>query len=58
MPDIIPLAPGCAAWLDDLKTRIHTAQQQAAMAVNLLLLTKLKTPDHRLANAQSAIERS
>lgn len=34
MPDIVPLPPGYTAWLDELKTRIHTAQQQAALAVN------------------------
>jgi hypothetical protein len=57
MPDIIPLPPGYAVWLAELKTRIHTAQQRATLAVNLVLLTKLKTPDQRLAYAQSAIER-
>lgn len=34
MPDIIPLPPGYSAWLDELKTRIHTAQQWTALAVN------------------------
>jgi predicted nuclease of restriction endonuclease-like (RecB) superfamily len=34
MLDIVPLPPGYAIWLDELKTRIHTAQQRAALAVN------------------------
>lgn len=34
MPDITPTPPGYAAWLADLKTRIHNAQQRAALAVN------------------------
>ena len=34
MPDIIPLPPDNAAWLDELKTRIHAAQQRATLAVN------------------------
>ena len=34
MPDIVPLPADYAAWLAELKTRIHTAQQRAALAVN------------------------
>ena len=34
MPDIVPLPPDYAGWLAELKTRIHTAQQRAALAVN------------------------
>jgi len=34
MPDIAPLPPDYADWLAELKTRIHNAQQQAALAVN------------------------
>ncbi|HZX30429.1 MAG TPA: PDDEXK nuclease domain-containing protein [Rhodocyclaceae bacterium] len=34
MPDIVPLPADYAAWLFDLKTRIHSAQQRAALAVN------------------------
>jgi predicted nuclease of restriction endonuclease-like (RecB) superfamily len=34
MPDITPLPADYAAWLADLKTRIHSAQQRAALAVN------------------------
>lgn len=34
MPDITPTPPGYAAWLAELKTRIHSAQQRAALAVN------------------------
>lgn len=34
MPDIVPLPPDYAAWLTELKTRIHSAQQRAALAVN------------------------
>ncbi len=42
MPDITPLPAGYAAWLAELKTRIHTAQQRAALAVNRdLLLPRL-----------------
>ena len=31
---LIPMPSGYADWLVDLKTRIHTAQQRAALAVN------------------------
>lgn len=34
MPDISPLPPDYADWLAELKTRIHSAQQRAALAVN------------------------
>ena len=34
MPDIVPLPPDYADWLIELKTRIHHAQQRAALAVN------------------------
>ena len=34
MPDIVPLPPDYASWLAELKARIHTAQQRAALAVN------------------------
>jgi predicted nuclease of restriction endonuclease-like (RecB) superfamily len=34
MPEIVPLPADYAAWLAELKTRIHTAQQRAALAVN------------------------
>ncbi len=34
MPDIAPLPPDYAAWLTELKARIHTAQQRATLAVN------------------------
>ncbi len=34
MPDIAPLPVDYAAWLAELKTRIHTAQQRASLAVN------------------------
>ncbi len=34
MPDIVPLPPDYTAWLAELKTRIHTAQQRATLAVN------------------------
>ena len=34
MPDITPTPPGYPAWLAELKTRIHSAQQRAALAVN------------------------
>ena len=34
MPDIIPLPADYAAWLAELKTRIHCAQQRASLAVN------------------------
>lgn len=34
MPDIAPLPPDYADWLAELKTRIHNAQQRAALAVN------------------------
>ncbi len=34
MPDIVYLPPDYAAWLANLKTRIHAAQQRAALAVN------------------------
>ncbi len=34
MPEIVPLPPDYAAWLADLKTRIHIAQQRATLAVN------------------------
>lgn len=34
MPDLVPLPPDYAAWLCELKTRIHSAQQRAALAVN------------------------
>ncbi|TPQ24962.1 YhcG family protein [Methylomonas koyamae] len=34
MPDIVPLPPDYADWLAELKTRIHSAQQRATLAVN------------------------
>lgn len=34
MPDIVPLPPDYAAWLAELKARIHAAQQRATLAVN------------------------
>lgn len=34
MPDLVPLPPDYAAWLAELKTRIHSAQQRAALVVN------------------------
>ena len=34
MPEITPLPADYAAWLAELKTRIHTAQQRATLAVN------------------------
>ena len=34
MPDIAPLPPDYADWLAELKTRIHSAQQRAVLAVN------------------------
>jgi predicted nuclease of restriction endonuclease-like (RecB) superfamily len=34
MPDITPLPADYAAWLAELKTRIHSAQQRASLAVN------------------------
>lgn len=34
MPEITPLPADYAAWLADLKTRIHGAQQRATLAVN------------------------
>ena len=34
MPDIVPLPADYAAWLAELKARIHDAQQQASLAVN------------------------
>ena len=34
MPEIVPLPGDYGVWLAELKTRIHTAQQRAALAVN------------------------
>ncbi len=34
MPDIITLPPDYAVWLAELKLRIHSAQQRAALSVN------------------------
>ncbi len=34
MPEIVPLPADYAVWLAELKTRIHTAQQRATLAVN------------------------
>jgi predicted nuclease of restriction endonuclease-like (RecB) superfamily len=34
MAEIVPLPADYAAWLAELKTRIHTAQQRATLAVN------------------------
>jgi len=34
MPEIVPLPGDYSAWLAELKTRIHTAQQRATLAVN------------------------
>ncbi|MFA7383477.1 MAG: DUF1016 N-terminal domain-containing protein [Desulfurivibrionaceae bacterium] len=34
MPEIIPLPADYAAWLVELKSRIHAAQQRASLAVN------------------------
>jgi len=38
MPEIVPLPEDYAAWLSELKTRIHSAQQRAALAVNRELI--------------------
>lgn len=56
---LTPAPEGHADWLIDLKGRIHTAQQavgQLPWGHNLVLLTRLKDPQQRLAYAQSAIE--
>jgi len=34
MPEIVPLPSDYVAWLAELKTRIHNAQQRATLAVN------------------------
>lgn len=34
MPELTPLPADYASWLADLKSRIHTAQQRATLAVN------------------------
>lgn len=34
MPEIVPLPGDYSAWLAELKSRIHTAQQRATLAVN------------------------
>lgn len=34
MPELVPLPADYAAWLSELKTRIHNAQQRASLAVN------------------------
>ena len=34
MPDIVPLPADYAAWLAELKSRIHHTQQRATLAVN------------------------
>ena len=34
MPEIVPLPADYAAWLAELKTRIHVAQQRASLTVN------------------------
>jgi hypothetical protein len=38
MPDLAPLPAEYAAWLAELKTRIHTARQRAALAANRELM--------------------
>ena len=37
-PGLIPPPDGYAEWLTDLKARIHTAQQHAALSVNHALV--------------------
>ena len=32
MPEIVPLPPDYAAWVAELKTRAHTAQQRETLA--------------------------
>ena len=34
MSDLTPMSPQYAEWLTDLKARIQSAQQRAALAVN------------------------
>ena len=34
MSDLTPMPPEYSAWLTELKARIHSAQQRAALAVN------------------------
>jgi hypothetical protein len=34
MPDLVSFPADYAAWLAELKTRIHSAQQRATLAVN------------------------
>ena len=41
---LLPVPEGYARWLDELKSRIHTAQQRAALAVN-------RQQGHRAAGA-------
>ncbi len=38
MPGIVPLPADNAAWLAELKARIHAAQQRATLAVNRKLV--------------------
>jgi hypothetical protein len=34
MPELLPLPPDNAAWLSELKSRIHKTRQRATLAVN------------------------
>lgn len=38
MTDSVSLPDGYATWLDDLKTHIRRAQQQAAVALNAAMI--------------------
>lgn len=40
MPDIVPLPLDYTAWLAELKTRIHNAQQRASLSVNRELVLR------------------
>ncbi|MCC7151886.1 MAG: DUF1016 family protein [Rubrivivax sp.] len=53
MPDIVPLPADYAAWLADLKARIHSAQQRATLAVNRELVLLYWQIGHDILDRQN-----
>lgn len=51
MPEIVPLPADSAAWLAELKTRIHVAQQRASLAVNRECASSACTKGHERRDA-------
>lgn len=54
MPDSVSLPDGYATWLDDLKTHIRSAQQQASVALNAAMIRLYWDIGHEIVVKQEA----